>query len=94
MTENKTVYVNILDKDYQVACPPNERRALDNAAAELDGRMRAIRAAGNIIGTERIAVMAALNLCHELQAMKETAEGGAPNDALERIAAKLEDALS
>ncbi len=93
MSESKTVYVNILDKDYQVSCPPEERRALDSAAAELDGRMRTIRASGNIIGVERIAVMAALNLCHELQAVKENQSGSLPSDTLERLANKLDKAL-
>ena len=91
---NNTVFVNILDKDYQVACPPDERRALDDAATELDARMRAIRASGNIIGVERIAIMAALNLCHELQELKSNNISSSSNQAeLERIAAKLESAL-
>ncbi len=88
-----TVYVNILDKDYQVACPESEKPALNRAAEELDERMRAIRSSGSIIGVERIAVMAALNLCHELQQMKN--QGGAPADTevLERMANKLDKAL-
>ena len=93
MADTKTVYVNILDKDYQVSCPPEERRALDNAAAELDGRMRAIRASGNIIGVERIAVMAALNLCHELQSIKENQPSSPNKDVLERMANKLDKVL-
>lgn len=65
-TTTNTVFVNILDKDYQVACPPDQRDALMQAAHELDKRMRTIRESGSVIGLERIAVMAALNLCHEL----------------------------
>lgn len=60
------VVVRILDREYQVACPPEERDALSSAAKQLDDRMRAIRASGHVIGLERIAVMAALNLSHEL----------------------------
>ncbi|MGH1487108.1 MAG: cell division protein ZapA [Cellvibrionaceae bacterium] len=62
----ETVVVHILGKDYQVACPPEERDALLRAASELDRRMRDIRQSGNVIGVERIAVMAALNLSNEL----------------------------
>ena len=62
----ETVVVHILGKDYQVACPPEERDALLRAASELDRRMRDIRQSGNVLGVERIAVMAALNLANEL----------------------------
>ena len=95
MAETNAVYVNILDKDYQVACPNEEKQALKNAATELDARMRAIRASGNIIGIERIAVMAALNLCHELQEIKEKGGTSPTNvEALTRIAQKLDQALT
>src|SRR5690625_6482625 len=63
---SETVVVQILDKDYQVSCPPEERNALLQSAQLLDERMRTIRRGGAVIGLERIAVMAALNLSHEL----------------------------
>lgn len=62
----ETVSVHILGKDYQVACPDEERDSLIRSAAELDRRMKVIRQTGSVIGVERIAVMAALNLVHEL----------------------------
>jgi len=62
----ETLSVHILGKDYQVACPSEERDALLDAALELDRRMKAIRQTGSVIGVERIAVMAALNLAHEV----------------------------
>ncbi len=92
MSETATTYVNILDKDYQVACPESEQAALTRAADELDKRMRAIRSSGSIVGLERIAVMTALNLCHELQQAQKAAPAQ-DVDALGRIAKKLEDAL-
>lgn len=61
-----TVTVNILGREYQVACPEEERDALERSARHLDEQMREIRNTGKIVGTERIAVMAALNLAHEL----------------------------
>jgi len=61
-----TVSVNILGRDYQVNCPAEERAALERAARHLDEQMREIRNTGKIVGSERIAVMAALNLSHEL----------------------------
>jgi len=62
----ETLSIHILGKDYQVSCPSDERDALLDAAIELDRRMKSIRQTGAVIGVERIAVMAALNLAHEV----------------------------
>jgi len=67
MTGNQTtVKVNILDKEYLVACPEEARGELERAAGHLDQKMREIRASGKVFGTERIAVMAALNITNDL----------------------------
>ncbi|OOG24798.1 cell division protein ZapA [Thioalkalivibrio denitrificans] len=60
------VSVQILGKEYQVACPDDERSALLASASLLDRRMQEIRDSGRIIGGDRIAVMAALNITHEM----------------------------
>jgi cell division protein ZapA len=66
MTQSNTVTVHILDKDYCIACPPGEHTNLESAARYLDGKMREIRSSGKVIGADRIAVMAALNITHDL----------------------------
>ena len=66
MTQAKTLTVQILDKDYCIACPADERANLENAARYLDGKMREIRSGGKVIGADRVAVMAALNITHDL----------------------------
>lgn len=66
MTQSNTVTVHILDKEYCIACPPDERSNLENAARYLDGKMREIRSSGKVIGADRIAVMAALNITNDL----------------------------
>jgi cell division protein ZapA len=58
--------VHILDKEYCIACPADERANLESAARYLDGKMREIRSGGKVIGADRIAVMAALNITHDL----------------------------
>jgi cell division protein ZapA len=63
-----TVTVKILDRDYQVTCPPEERAALIKSAEYLDRRMREVRDAGKVVGVDRMAVMVALNLASELLA--------------------------
>ena len=60
------VTVHILDKDYLVACPEHERQALQTSVQYLNRKMKEIRDSGKVIGTERIAGMAALNIAHEV----------------------------
>lgn len=60
------VSVRILEKEYQVACLPEERSELLDSAEYLNGKMREIRDSGNVVGLDRIAVMAALNIAHDL----------------------------
>lgn len=66
MNEVKGVDVNIMGRDFTVSCTDEERPGLINAVNFLDKKMRDIRDSGKIIGVERIAIMAALNLSHEL----------------------------
>ncbi len=60
------VSVRILEKEYQVACPASERPDLLQAAEMLNDKMREIRESGKVVGLDRIAVMAALNITNEL----------------------------
>ena len=60
------ITVRILDKEYRVACPASEREALISSAEYLSDKMKDIRDSGKVVGADRIAVMAALNLSHEL----------------------------
>lgn len=66
MSQPHTIIVHILDKDYCIACPPEDRANLESAARYLDGKMREIRSSGKVIGADRVAVMAALNITHDL----------------------------
>jgi cell division protein ZapA len=97
---NQTVIVKLLDKDYQVACPPGQQAALQDSANYLDRQMRNIRANGKVIGLERIAVMAALNITNELLQNGEPtgdtnlSDTKAPNTKqLKGLNDKLEEAL-
>lgn len=60
------VSVRILEKEYQVSCPANERTDLLDAAEMLNAKMREIRDSGKVVGLDRIAVMAALNMANDL----------------------------
>ena len=58
--------VTIMGREFRVTCPDEERKGLLEAVAYLDKKMREIRDSGKIVGSERIAIMAALNITHEL----------------------------
>lgn len=77
------VTVTILGKEFIVACPENERAALVAAAGYLDKKMREIQASGKVMGTERTAIMAALNIAHELIELRE--RGGMAVDTVQKI---------
>lgn len=69
-TKPTNVSITIMGKEYKIACEPDEQENLIRSASELDGQMCKMRDSGKVGNAERIAVMAALNLSHELQAMK------------------------
>ena len=60
------VTIRILEKEYNVACPAEEKAALVASAELLNAKMREIRDSGKVVGLDRVAVMAALNLANEL----------------------------
>ena len=94
MSIPNTMTVKILDKDYQVTCPEEREAELLVSAKYLDKQMRGIRETGKVIGLERIAVMAALNISHELlQPDQETDVDTAAGDSVKRLSSKLDSAL-
>lgn len=96
MTRVPTVTVEILDKEYQVACPPDQEQALHAAARYLDQQMRDIRATGKVIGLERVAIMTALNLSHEVLGLRGGSEVMRLENHEERIRSlnsRLDEAL-
>ena len=60
------VTISILDKEFRIACPPGEKDALLASAQYLDRKMREVRNTGKVVGIDRISVMTALNIAHEL----------------------------
>ena len=71
MSSNEPVSVHILDREYTVGVEPAERESLTAAARVLDGKMREIRGSNRMAAVDRIAVLAALNLAHELQQVRD-----------------------
>ena len=96
MNQVAHVSVRILDKEYLVACPPEERTDLLDSAEALNTKMREIRDSGSIVGLDRIAVMAALNMANDLlhaKARDNEIEGTFSN-RLKLISDRVDNALS
>jgi cell division protein ZapA len=72
----KTINVTIMEKDYPVACPPGQEGTLMAAVDQVDRLMHTIKRNGRTVGVERIAVMAAINMAHELLMLKEKGAKG------------------
>lgn len=64
--EPKGLQINVMGREFRVACPENEQKGLLEAVDYLNRKMTEIRDHGKVIGLERIAIMAALNIAHEL----------------------------
>lgn len=89
---SEVVNVRVMDRDYSVGCEPEERDDLVAAARMLDQRMRDIRGNNRMAAIERVAVLAALNLAHELQQTRH--QGGVLGDEFDRTLGDLERKLN
>lgn len=95
-TEVKGLDITVMGREFRVACPENEERALLTSVEYLDRKMREIRDAGKVIGVERIAIMAALNIAHELLSGQGPAELdlGEYRRRIKDLEDKIEQAMS
>lgn len=94
-TEVDTVNISILGRDYQISCPPSEEEALRKSARYLDSQMEKVKSRGSTLAFEKVAVMAALNICHELL-LKNLQNSESENNSLKKIKdleTKIEQAL-
>jgi cell division protein ZapA len=89
-----TVTIDILDKSYQVSCEPEQEDELRQAARDLDDQMRAIRSTGKVIGLERVAIMAALNLSHQVLSLKSGDQlDESQEEAIKGVTSRIDEAL-
>lgn len=94
MSDARSITVKVLGRDYQVACPPEERDALYAAARYLDDRMIAIRRRAAGLGLERIAIMTALNMARELMQYERTTPASVPPSKVTPITPDLLEAAN
>ncbi len=94
MSASQGMKVSILGRDFHVMCKDEEREHLAAAATYLDKQMRVIQSSGKVMGVERCAIMAALNVVHELLELKRSSSS--MNDVGERLRSlrqKIDDAM-
>lgn len=96
MSRREPVTVQILDREYRIACEDDERQELMQAALHLDEQMRDVRDNARIVGMDKIAVLAALNISHELlkARQREAFEADNVHARIRKLRAKLDEALS
>lgn len=94
-SQPEPVTVQILDREYQVMCLPDERRSLMEAALYLDRQMREIRDSGKIMAAEKIAVMCALNLADELLKLRQGLQEreSRVDDRIRELTARLDSSM-
>ena len=92
--DSNSLNIKILDKEYRVACPPDEHESLLTSADFLNDKLNEIRSKGSILGSERIAIMVALNLAHELLQSQPYQEGfDQLDDRVASLQSKIDIAL-
>jgi cell division protein ZapA len=96
VSEATPVAVNILDREFLIGCTAEERAGLIAAAGYLDGKMREVRGSSRTQGLDRVAVMAALNIAHELLQARQSNESvsGSLAQHLQAMRTKLDAALA
>ncbi len=93
-SDSQTVTITLLDKQYQVACKPDEREDLLESARLLNHNMMTIRQSGAVIGLERVAIMAGLNIAHELvKSQNSSATNDLVGSGIDRLRDKIDDAI-
>lgn len=92
----RPVTVTILDKEYLISCPIDEHDQLHRAAKLLNQKMLELKTSGKVVGTERIAVLAALNMASELQSCQNetSAFNSSVDAAVRRLQSKIDAALT
>ncbi len=93
--DTSTLEVFILEKPYRINCPESEQESLRASGQYLDNKMREIRSSGKIVGLDRIAVIAALNITHELLSANKLAhEGSSTQEELAKLINKIDKTLN
>ena len=94
MSKNEDLTIKIMGKEYRIACPQEERANLQASADLLNDKLNEIKQQGSVIGTERIAIMAALNMSHEvLHNQSLSTEHGDLNQRIDELSERISESM-
>jgi len=94
VSKTEALNIKIMDKEYRVACPPEEKDNLLASADLLNSKLKEIKQQGSVIGTERIAIMAALNLSHDILSNQSlSAENNDLNKRIDALSERITDSM-
>lgn len=94
MNNQDSLTIKILEKEYRVACPAEEKETLTASASMLNDKLNEIKNKGAVIGTERIAIMAALNMSHEVLVGETLAKGQTElNDRIDKLSERIDNSM-
>jgi cell division protein ZapA len=94
VSKTEALTIKIMDKEYRVACPLEEKDNLLASADLLNNKLKEIKQQGSVIGTERIAIMAALNLSHDiLHNQSLSAENNDLNKRIDALSERITDSM-
>ena len=94
MDNQDSLTIKVLEKEYRVACPPEEKESLTASASILNEKLMQIKSKGSVISTERIAVMAALNMSHEiLNGQALVGEHAELNDRIDSLSERIDNTM-
>ena len=94
MNKVEPLTVKIMDKEYRIACPEEEKENLKASADLLNEKLNEIKQQGSVIGTERIAIMAALNMSHEILHNQSVVEEHVDlNKRIEDLSGRISDSM-
>jgi len=94
VSKNEALTIKIMGKEYRIACPQEERENLQASADLLNDKLNEIKQQGSVIGTERIAIMAALNMSHEvLHNQSLTTEHGDLNQRIDELSERISESM-
>ncbi|MEO5694452.1 MAG: cell division protein ZapA [Usitatibacter sp.] len=91
--EKGAITINILGREFRVGCPEGEEKQLHASVEYLNRKLKEVRDTGKVVGNERIAIMAALNIAHEAMSSPGKGSGSAENPAIRRRIVAMQEAL-
>ena len=94
MSKTEPLTINIMGKEYRIACPEEEKENLRASASLLNDKLNEIKQQGSVIGTERIAIMAALNMSHDLISNQSlNTENADLNQRIDALSDRITDSM-